>query len=135
MDISIRLQIRGPSPYFTDPSHLEEAEALADELRNMGLGTVEVEIGQPEPGAPMASGVAEWLMVYVAGPGAGTLTALAVTDLYRICKRWVGQRMRRPEQQTMRFGKGVILGPDGSLLREWQTTRLPDGTVADSDPD
>lgn len=133
--MSIRLQIRGPSSHFIDPSQVEDARALAEDLRDLGIGAMAVEVAPPEPGTPMASGVAETLIVYIAGPAAATLTALTVTDLYRVCKRWVSQRMRKPEQHSMRFGKGVILAPDGSVLREWQTTRLPDGKVTDSDPD
>jgi hypothetical protein len=128
MNTSIRMVIRGPSPYFTCPSHLGDAQ-LAEQLQGLGFGIVEVEVASPEPGAPMASGVAEWLMLYVAGPGVGTLTALAIADLCRVCRRWVHDRMTRPDQVSMRFGKGVILGPDGQVLREWQTTRLPDGTL------
>lgn len=121
-DISVRLVIRGPSPYFTDPAHVEEAEAFAATIRVDGY-RAEVAIAPPEAGAPMASGVVEWLLVFVAGPAAGTITTRAINDLYERCSGWLSRRLSAPEQRGLRFGRLKIYGPDGKVLREWETTR------------
>ena len=125
----LRLVIRNASPYSLSREHLADAEVLADELQRAGFGPVEVE--QAPPQGPMASGVTEWLIVSVVGP----IVGLALTDLYNACKKWVRERITRPEQKALRYGKCVILGPDGKALLQFQITQLPDGTISEVEPD
>ncbi len=133
MSHAVRLRIAGASPYSIDPMQLRDAYELADELIAAGFDPVTVEVAAPERGTPMASGVGEWLYIFIGGPAAGTLTTLVVTDLYRRAKLWVHNRMADPEHDSMRFGHGIIYGPDGRTLREWHTERKPGGTVFEID--
>jgi hypothetical protein len=127
----LRLVIRDASPYSQSRTHLADAEVLADELRRAGFGPVEVEQAPPQAGAPMASGVTEWLIVYVGAP----IVSLALADLYRMCKQWVRGRITQPEQKFLKYGKCVILGPDGKPLQQFQITQLPDGTILEIEPE
>ena len=125
----MRMVIRGASPYATHAEQLADAELLAEQLRNIGFAPVEVEVVPSPAGAPMASGVVEWLMVYVGGP----VVALGVADIYALSKTWVRSRITRPENRALRFGKVVIFGPDGEPLRQFQITQLPDGAVSEDE--
>src|SRR4051794_15390664 len=107
MGHAVRLRIAGPSPYSIDPMHVRGAYDLADDLSAAGFGPVTVEVAAPDRGTPMASGVGEWLYIFIGGPAAGTLTSLVVTDLYRQAKQWVHDRMSRPDRDSMRFGHGI----------------------------
>lgn len=74
----VRLIIRDASPYSAATEHLEDAEALAAELRRLGFDPVEVELAPPRAGVPMASGVTEWLMAYLGGPARTGTDALGM---------------------------------------------------------
>jgi hypothetical protein len=127
--IPVRLIVRDASPYSAATEHLAEAEALADELRRVGFEPVEVDLAPPPAGAPMASGVTEWLMVYLGGPA----ITLVVADLYKRCKRWARDRIARPENRALRYGRVIILDENGEAVRRFQISQLPDGTLIEQD--
>jgi hypothetical protein len=121
----VRLIIRDASPHSAAAEHLAEAEALAAELRGVGFDPVEVELAPPPAGAPMASGVTEWLMAYLGGP----VLTLVLADLYKRRKLWARDRITRPENRALRYGRVVILDENGEPLRRFRITQLPDGTL------
>lgn len=131
MSPPVRLIIRDASPYSAATEHLADAEALADELRGVGFEPVQVELAPPPAGAPMASGVAEWLMAYLGGP----VLTLVLADLYKRCKVWARDRIARPENRALKYGRVVILDENGEVLRRFQITQLRDGTLIEHEDD
>lgn len=97
---------------------MQTREALAAELRSAGFEPVDVELASPPAGAPMASGVTEWLMAYLGGP----VLTLVLADLYKRCKLWARDRIARPENRSLRYGRVVILDENGEALRRFQIT-------------
>jgi hypothetical protein len=77
----------------------------------------------------MGSGVTEWLMVYLGGPA----LTLVVADLYTRCKLWARDRIVRPENRALRYGRVVILDENGDILRRFQITQIPDGTQTEQE--
>ncbi len=119
MVISVRV-IAGGS---FDSDFIAQARALSETLGSSEVET-SFEVRTPRIGQFQAAATFETLWIFVEAGGV-TLTGLMVTDIYKAARRWfvlrLAQRRASEEHPERVFGTLKLYGPNGELLRRWDS--------------
>jgi hypothetical protein len=93
--------------------------AFADDLRTTTGLNVELEITEYQPGR-RGLGPIEWTAIFIGINVATNLISSLTSDLYKRAKKMLLDRKAKGGRPNKGF---VIYGPDGKVLRRWDTKK------------
>lgn len=99
--------------------------AFADQLRTATGLNVDLEITEYQPGR-RGLGPIEWTAIFIGTNVATNLISDLTSDLYNRAKKMLLDRNAKGGRSNKGF---VIYGPDGEVLRRWDTKNGDDPTV------
>ena len=99
--------------------------AFADDLRATTGLSVELEVTEYQPGR-VGLGPIEWTAIFIGTNVATTLISNLTSDLYQRAKKMLLDRKAKGGRPNKGF---VIYGPDGEVLRRWDTENGDDPSV------